>query len=341
MWLRECWQVAAFSDEVQRTVLARRVVDEAVVLFRATNGVVTALADRCAHRGVPLSLGRVVEDGIQCGYHGMCFDASGRCIVVPGQETVPDRAVVRSYPIVERNRLVWIWMGDPANAEPDFIPDVHWFDDPEWTAVFGYLHVAADYRLLVDNLLDLSHETFVHGDTIGNRAVADSPVTASIVGGTAQAYRFMANCEPSPLVAHSTAYAENIDRWHKTIYTPPGYCLIENGSKPAGSQDPGLAKEGRVVNLITPETMTTSHYFWGFARSYKLGDAAVSEHLRDGIVFTFDQDKVLLEAQQRSLGTADDDAFPVTIKVDAGPVLGRRVLARALDEQARCNRSIA
>jgi len=341
MWLRECWQVAAFSDEIGPAVVARRLLDEPVVLFRTTAGAVAALADRCAHRGLPLSLGRLVEDRIQCGYHGMCFDVRGRCVAVPGQDAIPEPALVRNYPVVERHKLVWMWMGDPANANPAIVPDVHWLDDPEWTPVFGYLHVAADYRLLVDNLLDLSHETFVHGETIGNRAVADSPVTASIVDGTAQAHRLMANCQPSPLVARSTSYAGNVDRWHKTIYSPPGYCLIENGTKPAGSDDRRQFKEGRVINLITPETETSSHYFWGFARAYKLGDPEVSAQLRDGIVLTFGQDKVLLEAQQRSLGRADDDVFPVTIKVDAGPVLGRRLLARALDDEARRRRSIA
>lgn len=338
MWLRECWQVAAFSHEISSTIVARRLLDEPVILYCTSSGTVTALADRCAHRGLPLSLGKLVGDNVQCGYHGMCYDPTGRCVAIPGQDAIPAAAIVRSYPIVERYKLIWIWMGERANANPALVPDVHWFEDPAWTPLFGYHHVAADYRLLNDNLLDLSHESFVHGETIGNRAVADSPVEARIIDGTVRVHRFMANCEPPPLITRSAGFSENIDRWHTTIYTPPGYCLIENGSMPAGS-DKSHAKDGRVINLITPETATSSHYFWGFARSYNLDDTALTVHMQERIAVTFDQDQVLLEAQQRSLGS--DDAFPVSIKVDAGPILRRRLLETAIEDEARRRRSIA
>jgi vanillate O-demethylase monooxygenase subunit len=324
-WLVNCWQAAAYAGEVGSQLLARRFLDEPVVLFRDSSGTVQAIADACAHRGLPLSRGRLHGDTVQCGYHGMRFAGSGACVAVPGQDSIPSRARVRSYPIAEKYGLVWIWMGDPEASAATPIPDVHWFDDPEWTCVTGYHHVGADYRLLNDNLLDLSHETFVHQETIGNAAVADSPVTAEITNGTVRVSRTMRECEPPPLYVRVTGFTEKIDRWHTTIYTPPGVLVIENGSMPSGS-DRSAAKERRVLNLVTPESATSSHYFWGVARQYDRDDHDLTDFLRKATAETFDQDKELLEAQQQSLGPNPAEAFAVRIKVDAGPILGRRLL---------------
>ncbi len=304
------------------------------MFYRTTAGTVVALADRCAHRALPLSLGRLRGDDVQCGYHGMCFGPDGQGLFVPGQDSLPGGATVRTYPVAEKYRVLWIWMGDPALAEGTPIPDVHPLDDPAWAAVFGYHHIDADYRLLNDNLLDLSHESFVHAETIGNAYVADAPVTARTVDGAVHAYRMMRNCDPPPFYVEATGFTDKIDRWHLTIYTPPGLCLIENGSMPAGA-DRRLAKERRVVNLITPETATSSHYFWGIARAYDLADRELDEYIRSKTASTFDQDKVILEAQQRALGPDPDQAFPVTIKIDSGPILGRRLLASAIEAERK------
>src|SRR5262249_46641356 len=148
MWMRNCWQVIAFANEIGATPLARLACNEPVVLFRIQSGEAVALADRCPHRLAPLSLGRVVGDHIQCGYHGMCFDHEGSCVRVPGQEEVPARARVRKYPLVERHTFAWIWLGDAALADPALVPDFHWMDDPAWGCVSGYHHFAANYQLV-------------------------------------------------------------------------------------------------------------------------------------------------------------------------------------------------
>src|SRR5262249_13265004 len=140
MWLRNCWQVIAFANEIGETPLARTVCNEPIVLFRTRSGEAVALADRCPHRLAPLSLGRVVGEQIQCGYHGLCFDRDGQCVRVPGQDQVPSRARVRKYPLVERHTFAWIWMGDAALADPAVVPDFHWMDDPAWACVPGYHH---------------------------------------------------------------------------------------------------------------------------------------------------------------------------------------------------------
>jgi len=333
-WLLNCWQVAAYGRELTTTPLARTLCEREVVLFRPQGGAAVAFEDRCPHRGLPLSFGTVVGGELQCGYHGLRFDATGACTRIPGQENIPHGSNARRYPTVERHRFVWIWLGDPAQADPALVPDVHFMDDPGWAVSEGYHYIRAHFMLLCDNLLDLSHETFVHAETIGNRAVADSPATARLVDEReVRVHRYMAECEAPPLYNSANALSGTIDRWHTSIYRPPGYVLIESAAKPSGSTDPAAVTERRIIDLLTPETLTTSHYFWSVARNFALDDARLTEHLRERSQFTFDQDTRVLEAQQRKLGATDDPEFGVTIRLDAGPVLARRLLRSLIERE--------
>jgi vanillate O-demethylase monooxygenase subunit len=173
MFLRNYWYVAAYDHELAPRPFRRIVLGEPIVLYRIEDGTPVALEDRCAHRHLPLSMGKVVADTLQCHYHGLRYDRNGVCVRVPGQELVPRSARVKSYPVVERYHWLWIWMGDPALADADKIPDYHWFDDPNWGAKGEYLHVNSNWQLIVDNLLDLTHLAFVHETTIGNPALVD------------------------------------------------------------------------------------------------------------------------------------------------------------------------
>jgi len=335
MWLRNCWQVIAFSKEIGGTPLARTVLDEPIVLYRSGDGEAVALADCCPHRFAPLSLGRVAGDQIQCGYHGLCFDRNGVCVRVPGQDTVPSRARVRKYPLVERYTFAWIWMGDPAVADPAMVPDFHWLDDPSWAVAEGYHHFGANYQLVNDNLLDLSHESFVHEETIGNEAVADAPATVTVQGDLVRVHRDMLNIEAPPFYKRTTGFTGRINRWHTTNFTPPGFHIIENGSMPADAPDKSHALERKVLNLITPETATSSHYFWAVIRQFKLDDQDLTNYIRDGIRRTFDQDKEMLEAQQRTIGPNPDAvSFPVSVRIDAGPIQGRKRLEAMIAREA-------
>jgi vanillate O-demethylase monooxygenase subunit len=334
VWLKNRWHVAAFSDQLGDGLVSRQILGIPIVLYRTSEGAPVALADACAHRGLPLSLGKRLGDQVQCGYHGMRYGPDGVCRGVPGQDSVPSRARVTSYPVIERHGLVWIWTADPSLITQS-IPDVPWLSDPAWAVVRGYHHIEAAGLLVVDNLLDLSHETFVHAETIGNSAVADSPVTAEIVDGArVRVHRYMSNIEPPPLYAAQRGECATIDRWHTTTYVPPGYIVIESGSKPTGATDNDV-QERRIINFVTPETETSCHYHWCVARNYRIDDSEASAVLRSQVVFTFDQDKALLEAQQRSLGNNVDAAFAVSIKVDAGPTQGRRLLQRLVIEEQR------
>ena len=331
MFMTNCWQVAAYSSEVSRSLLKRRLLGDGVVLYRTLAGGVVAMQDRCPHRYVPLSLGSLDGDVVQCGYHGMRFDASGECVHIPGQDTIPPKARVRVYPVHERYTFVWIWMGDPKRADPATIPDFHWMDDPRWAVAEGYHHVDADYRFLVDNLLDLSHETFVHPETIGNGAVADSPANVKVIERkTVRVHRDMLACEAPPQFIALAGFTDKIDRWHTTLYTPPGFCIIEVGAVPAGRNDRATGFEARILNLITPETERSSHYFWAHARNIRRDDTALTDTIRRSIVDTFDQDKTVLEALQIESDAVGSIDPGVALKVDLGPVQGRSLLKAAI-----------
>jgi vanillate O-demethylase monooxygenase subunit len=342
MWLRNCWQVIAFSKEIGTTPLARTVQDEPIVMFRTQAGEAVALADRCPHRFAPLSCGRVIGDQIQCGYHGLCFDRDGHCTRVPGQDSLPQRARVKKYPLFERHSFAWIWMGEAEQAGSDTVPDFHWMDDPAWATVAGYHHFGANYQLINDNLLDLSHESFVHEETIGNESVAEAPASVTLHGEVLRVHRDMLNIEAPPFYTQTTGFPGRINRWHTNHFTPPGFHVIENGSMPADAPDRSHALERKVLNLITPETRTSSHYFWGIVRQFRRYDRLLDQTIREGIVRTFNQDKSILEAQQRAIGLDPDNAsFPVSIRVDAGPTQGRKLVKTMLAREASLMRERA
>ncbi len=198
MFVRNAWYVAAFAHECNDRPLARTLLGEPVVMFRTPAGECVALQDRCCHRFAPLSLGDVEADGIRCRYHGMKFSPQGNCIEIPGQDKIPPKMCVRSFPLIERHGLVWIWPGDPQLADPQRIVDVHWNDDPAWPTARGYIHYQANYQLIADNLLDFSHLTYVHRSTLANAAFANSHPTITPFGHGIRLSRDIANCDPSP-----------------------------------------------------------------------------------------------------------------------------------------------
>ena len=331
MFMKNCWQVAAYASELGQSLLKRTITAEPVILYRTRTGEPVAMEDRCPHRHLPLSMGHLDGDIVQCGYHGMRFAPSGECVQIPGQQRIPPTSRARTFPLVERHKLIWIWMGDAASADPALVPDFHWMESADWAVAEGYHRIEADYRLLVDNLLDLSHETFVHPETIGNGSVADSPVSVTVLDRkTVRAHRDMIAAEPPPQFVALAGFQGRIDRWQTTLYTPPGFCVIEVGAVPAGTNDPTRGFEARILNMITPETERSSHYFWGHARNIRLEESALTDVIRRSVLETFDQDKEILEAQQLACERIGSFDPQVVLGIDAGPVQGRRVLVAAL-----------
>ena len=343
-FLHNYWYVAAWAKELEPgKLLARTFLNEPVVLFRTPDGTPHAFEDRCCHRRAPLSLGRMIGDKVQCGYHGLVYTAEGKVVGIPGQTMVPPGAQVRTYPIVERHAQIWIWMGDEAQADPAKIPDHLYYmqDDPKWRRVDGYLHVKCNYFLLVDNLLDLTHETFLHGKTIGNDHVANTPlakVDRDDKGVTAT--RWMLDIDPPPLYARAGGFDKpgiKVDRWQFIRFEPPSHVTLDVGVAAAGTGAPqGNRSQGithAVCDAITPETETTTHYFWSFPRNYKLDDKAVHEFLQKGIYNTFLEDIAMLEGQQRIMDAAPE-AAQIDINADGASIQARRMMDRLLAEEA-------
>jgi phenylpropionate dioxygenase-like ring-hydroxylating dioxygenase large terminal subunit len=336
-FLRNAWYTAAWSHEVGRQLLARTYLNEPVVIYRKEDSLPVAMADRCPHRFAPLSLGRVVGDNVECGYHGLTFDGSGTCVRNPTQPGhLPRAAKVKIYPVVERYNMIWIWMGAPELADDSLIPDFFQYDHEDWSWSGDYLNVKANYLLVSDNLIDLSHAGFVHRGLLGddNQASARGETTLRPSGLTENRMS-----ENNPAVSAWKAafdnYEGNVDYWFNTRWDAPGSMLLDVGVTPTGKhRDQGVYIFD--VNNLTPETDRSTHYFYGHARSYRVGDAATTQFWREALAFAFDQDRLMLEAQQRNIGDVDlMQLKPVMNKGDRAAVAARRILDRMIElEQA-------
>jgi vanillate O-demethylase monooxygenase subunit len=192
------WYAAGWDAEIKHALLPRTICGKHVVMYRKANGEVAALEDACWHRLVPLSRGRLDGDTLVCGYHGLKYNSQGPAPSCPRRK--PSTLPLACAPI-RRSSGIWLWMGDPALADPALVPDMHWNDDPAWAGDGKTIHVKCDYRLVVDNLMDLTHETFVHGSSIGNEAVAEAPFDVTHGEKTVTVTRWMKGIEAPPFWA--------------------------------------------------------------------------------------------------------------------------------------------
>lgn len=337
MFIRNRWYVAAWDKEVGRKPLARTICGEKVVLYRRADGSAAALADFCPHRLAPLSLGTVEGDNLRCGYHGLVVDGSGACVEMPGQDAAP-RLSARAYPLVERYRFVWVWIGEAALADPALIPDLWFCEHPDWTFEGDVYAVACDYRLLVDNLMDLSHETYVHPSSIGQKEIVEAPIDTRLEGEHVVVERWMKSIDAPPFWRTFLGKEGLVDRWQICHFALPSAVTIEVGVAPAGTGAPegdrSQGVEGVVVNFMTPESETTCRYYWGMARSFDIGDAGLTERMRQSQAGVFDEDVVVLEAQQRNIDLRPDLRL-VTLGIDAGGAHARRLMERAALESVQ------
>jgi phenylpropionate dioxygenase-like ring-hydroxylating dioxygenase large terminal subunit len=340
VFLMNCWYVAAWSHEVDDAgTFARTIIDVPVVLWRDSAHQVVAFVYRCCHRGAPLSRGRKEGDSLRCMYHGLLFDRGGRCIDIPSQDTVPAQAFVRAFPVVERHRWIWIWMGDPARADPALIPDTHWLDDPGWRGLPGYMHYDVGYRLITDNLLDFSHLAYVHATTLGgggSDAYARVRPTVERQPRGVKVTRWLLDDAPAPFVTKLKRYPGNVDRWNIYDYLVPGILLMDSGSAPTGTGAPeGVrldAAEFRSCQALTPETAGSTHYFFQQMHNFALDQPEVTRALYDVIVAAFHEDQAMITAQAHAL--AQDPGFQfMPIVADSALAQYARMLEKMIEEE--------
>lgn len=334
MFLKNAWYVAAWSYEIGRTLSQRWIADEPLVLFRTEAGRVAALEDRCPHRRAALSLGKLIADTVQCGYHGVTLDCSGACVRIPGQDTIPPSMRARSYAVAEKWQWVWVWLGDPDAADEDLIPDLRWNTEPGWVSTGGMIEVKANYQLLTDNLLDLTHEAFVHSKTIGNNVIVEWPMTHIVKGNEVHVQRIMRDTPPPPLFAKVRGTNDNIDRWQVIRYQVPANISIDARAYPAGNEDLGAAMRWFSINSITPVDERTSRYYWTITRCFAQDDTELTELIHKSIHATFMEDVAVLEAQQVRIEKDRPGRYEVALRPDAGYVAARRIIERLLRDEA-------
>jgi phenylpropionate dioxygenase-like ring-hydroxylating dioxygenase large terminal subunit len=337
-FLKSCWYVAAWDHEILGdTLLQRTICGQSIVLFRTTDGRPVALDNKCCHRHAPLHLGRKEGDFVRCMYHGLKYDASGRCVEIPGQESIPVKLAQRSFPVVQRKRWVWIWMGDAARADESLIPDTFSMSDPAWRWKPSYLHFKANYLNIADNLLDFSHLSYVHESTFGGSPnIAEARPEVSRIDRGVRVSRPVRNTAPAPYHQRLGKFTGKVNRWFAYDLLVPGILLLDAGVRPVEDRedDNTHALRFHSCQAITPETERSAHYFFMQAHSFALDDAVVTESIEQSQRAAFAEDRLILEAQQQTI----DDTPPspmVNIVADKALVQYRRIVDELIAAEAQ------
>lgn len=335
MFPKNAWYVACTPDEIDSKPLGRMICGERIVFYRAEAGKAAALEDFCPHRGAALSLGQVCEGKLVCGYHGLVMGCDGKTVSMPGQR-VGGFPAIKAYPTIERYGFVWVWPGDPAQADAAKLHHLEWAESPDWAYGGGLYHIKCDYRLMIDNLMDLTHETYVHTTSIGQKEIDEAPVSTKTVGDEVVTSRYMDNVMAPPfwranMRANGLPDDQSVDRWQICRFSPPSHVMIEVGVAIAGKGGYDAAPEHKVssivVDFITPESETTMWYFWGMARNFRVGDTNLTAQIKEGQGKVFAEDTAVLEAQQRNLALWGQRRL-LMLNIDAGGVQSRRIIDR-------------
>lgn len=339
MFLRNAWYVAARDPDIGDKPVGVMMLGEKLVLYRKRDGSLAALEDACAHRKLPLSMGRIIGDEIECGYHGMIYDCSGRCTRIPYMDRIPTGAKVRAYPAEIRNGLVWVWMGDPARADPSTIFEVEHWDDPGWGRnLGGELTIACNYLYVTDNLLDPSHVSWVHQSSFAGNACEDTPLDVAVTDTGVTVSRWMMDVEPAPFYKSFLKFDGNCDRKQQYEVRYPSHALIRAIFTPAGSGGEGRPLHPDVFlmdsyNFMTPVDENTTRYFWFQMRNFAPGDETVSHKFTESVRGAFDEDRVVLEAVHK--GMAESPTPHISLSIDVGPHRFRRRVGQLIEAERK------
>ncbi|MBC7799006.1 MAG: aromatic ring-hydroxylating dioxygenase subunit alpha [Gemmatimonadaceae bacterium] len=328
-YLTDAWYPAAWSEEVDDGLFGITLCDEQLVLVRGSDGAVSALSDICPHRFASLSTGERIEaDRIQCPYHGLEFALDGRCVANP-HGPVPGVVKLSTYRAVERHSIVWIWNGDVSNADDSFIPDLSFLTEPSYRTVRGRLKTQANYELITDNLLDLTHVGYVHAGGIGSNAISKAGHEVILAGTTIFSNRWCPDAPAAPVwSALFGGYSDPVDHWLNMRWDAPASMVLDVGVTPTGEpREQGITTWG--AHLLAPETETSTHYLFAAARDFALDDPALDGHLKFVLEQAFvAEDRPLLEQIARNMKGRPFDAMrPLILPFDEAAVRARRLLA--------------
>ena len=334
--IHNAWYIAAWSDELANNLIGRTILNKPVVIFRDADGKAAALEDRCCHRGAPLTHGKRVKEGLECGYHGLVFNGVGKCVEIPGQKDIPNQACVISYPVVERQHFIWIWLGDRSKADETEIIDYPFFSEPEkCPSRKGFMEIKANYMMGIDNLMDLTHVGYVHNNTIGGdpKAHSNADMTVTSTKNGVLMERWLLDCKPPPTFSRSVQFHGNIDRWQEFEYVAPSTVIQWSGGIDIGKNaQENRNQEGfhfRIVHSVTPKTEGSYYYFFGIGHQHRVDDPQVTEDLYQENVATFIEDGAIIETQQERLELSPDRPL-LTIRNDEAVIRCHTALQRMI-----------
>jgi phenylpropionate dioxygenase-like ring-hydroxylating dioxygenase large terminal subunit len=320
-FIRNSWYAAAWSEEVTPALLERWILGEPLVFFRTRDGRAVAVNGTCPHRRYPLARGTLVDDAVVCGYHGLTFGSAGACVRAPGAERVQAAMRVNAYKLCERGGLIWIWPGDPELADETTIVD-RWLTEPSWRAVHDTLVVNARQSLMIDNLMDLTHEQWLHPGTLAHDSLSETSLVTEVADGAVRSSRTMHNVPPPGLFA-KVGVEGPIDRGQIAEFHPSGLCLTVVTATPRST--PEKTVHWTVMHCLTPETASRTRYLWATARDFALDDPAVDATWISQTNAIFQQDATALEALELRT-QALPDAPELSLPNDAGGLAARKML---------------
>lgn len=339
-WPKNAWYVACTPEEIDGKPLGRMICGERMAFFRNAEGEASAVEDFCPHRGAPLSLGFVRDGNLVCGYHGLAMGCKGQAVDMPGQR-VKGFPPIRHFAVIERYGFIWVWPGEAGEADPAKLHHLAWAEDAGWAYGGGMFHIDCDYRLMIDNLMDLTHETYVHASSIGQKEIDEAPVKTRIEGEEVHTSRTMEGIKAPPFWQMALRGAglpadADVDRWQICRFSLPSHVMIEVGVALAGTggYDAAVADKASsiVVDFITPETETSHWYFWGMARQFAIDDEGLTDTIRQGQHTIFSEDLEMLERQQQNLSRYPERRL-LKLNIDAGGVRSRMMIDRAIAEE--------
>ena len=338
-FIRNAWYVAGRSEDFGRQLKAIRLLGDDMVAFRRADGSVAMIEDACPHRKLPLSMGKLEGDHVVCGYHGLTFDGSGTCVAAPTQShAVPRTARVASWPVLERYGFVWVWPGDPAEADPAKLIDIPHFDDPDWgKTARGSLPIACHYLWIVDNLLDPSHVAWVHLTSFAGAGSDNLPLEMSENTDGVIVWRWIYSKPAPPYYAPFLAFADNCDRKQHYECRLPAMAINMSVYSPGnsggtGHDVPANSFVNISYNFITPVDEDNSLYFWFQHRNQQADNEDMSARMFAGATMAFNEDKDVLEAVHR--GMKNPRTRAINLGLDAGALRFRRLVDRRIEAEA-------
>lgn len=333
------WYVAAFGSEVSRELLPRILLDKRVVLFRTEGGEAVALSDRCAHRAYPLSLGTLEGDTLVCGYHGFRFNTEGDCIEVPSAAKCPKGIGVARYPVLERGPLVWIWLGDPDLADESRLPEQEWLSAPDWEKSSGYFHLNSNYVSMHENLLDLTHLSYLHAATFGTPDYARAAFKSEVGDGHFVLHRDVVPTTLPPLWAKPTGLdgCATAARIVKSEFKSPAFHQVSvrfyDSALPESERK---VSQIRTAHILTPQTNSSCHYFIVHGRDFGQEDERITQFMHENLFKAFNEDVEGMAALEEVWRTTDpEEMYEFSVGSDGPSVAMRRYLKQRADAESQ------